>query len=187
MTTILITGGARSGKSRFALELAHRSDPPVLFVATATAGDEEMGQRIKEHREQRPRSWRTLEATTQVGSEIQKNIAGSRTVIVDCISLLVNNIFSKYTDQFGELTEIPKLEKAVDDEINGLAACPSQMEAGFIIVTNEVSFGLVPVNRMGRIYRDILGKANQILATRADEVYLMVAGIPVKIKPAATG
>lgn len=184
MTTILITGGARSGKSYLAQELALKSGRSVLFVATATAEDEEMRQRIEEHRRLRPTNWSTLEVSTHVGNGIRKNIACAQLVIIDCITLLVNNIFSKYTGPGGEITEATPLEQEVTDEIRELIACLDHTMASFIIVTNEVGLGLVPVNPMARLYRDLLGKANQLLAARADEVYLLVAGLPVKIKPA---
>ena len=184
MKTILITGGARSGKSRLAQDMALKLGQSVLFVATATAADQEMRQRIEEHRRLRPGNWCTLEVSTHVGGEIQKNLGTARMVIIDCVTLLVNNIFSQYTDAAGEITDAALLEKEVTAGIVELIACLDSTAAGFIIVTNEVGLGLVPANRMGRLYRDLLGKANQLLAERADEVYLLVAGLPVKIKPA---
>ena len=184
MKNILITGGARSGKSRFAQELALRSGKPVFFVATASAGDEEMQQRIEEHRRTRPATWRTLEVTTHVGNEISQKIGGAQVVIVDCITLLVNNIFSQYANQSGERIDASLVEKEVTNEVSELVECINRIDASFIVVTNEVGTGLVPANQMGRVYRDLLGKANQLLAQQADEVYLMVAGLPVPIKPA---
>ncbi len=183
MKNVLIIGGARSGKSHFAQELALKSGKPVLFVATAVAGDEEMRQRIEEHRRARPAAWRTLEVTTHVGNHIVKKIGAAQVVIVDCITLLVSNILGQYTDQAGEQIDTPLIEKGVISEISELIECINRVDASFIIVTNEVGMGLVPANQMGRLYRDLLGRANQLLAERADEVYLMVAGLPVKIKP----
>ncbi len=183
MKSILIIGGARSGKSHFAHELALKSAQPVLFVATAEAGDEEMRRRIEEHQKTRPATWSTLEVTTHVGSQIFQKIGEAQTVIVDCITLLVNNIFSQYSDPAGEPINVPLIEKEVMAEIGELVDCINRVNASFIIVTNEVGLGLVPANRMGRSYRDLLGGANQILAQHADEIYLMVAGIPLPIKP----
>ncbi len=184
MKNILITGGARSGKSHFAQELALKSGKPVLFVATAVAGDEEMRQRIAEHQRTRPSTWGTLEVATHVGNEILQKVGRAQVVIVDCITLLVSNIFGQYTDQTGEQIDASLVEKEVTTEISALLECVKRIDVSFIMVTNEVGMGLVPANKMGRLYRDLLGKANQLLAQQADEVYLMVAGLPVMIKPA---
>lgn len=108
-------------------------------------------------------------------------------MIVDCVTLLVNNIFSQYTDQTGEQIDASSIEKGVTSEISELVECINHVDASFIVVTDEVGMGLVPANRMGRLYRDLLGRANQLLAERADEVYLMVTGLPVKIKPSPFG
>ncbi|MFC2003247.1 bifunctional adenosylcobinamide kinase/adenosylcobinamide-phosphate guanylyltransferase [Chloroflexota bacterium] len=183
MKNILIIGGARSGKSVFAQELALKLGKPVLFVATATAGDEEMEQRILEHQRVRPATWSTLEATTHIGSQILREIGSAQVVIVDCITLLINNIFSQCSHQ-GEQVDAPLVEKEVASEINELVACINQVDACFIMVTNEVGTGLVPTDKVARLYRDLLGKDNQMLAEVSAEVYLMVAGLPVRIKPA---
>jgi len=181
---VLIIGGAGSGKSHFAQELAPRLGEPVLFVATAEAGDEEMRQRIEQHKRKRSAAWSTLEVTTKVGHRILEKIGGARVVIVDCITLLVNNIFSQYSDQSGERIDAPLIEQGVMAEIGELVECIDRVDASFIIVTNEVGLGVVPANRMGRLYRDLLAKVNRMLAQTADEVYLMVAGLPQLIKPA---
>ena len=180
---ILLIGGARSGKSRFAQELASKSGEPVLFVATAEAGDEEMQRRIEKHKRERSADWNTLEVSTHIGSHIEQKIGETQTVIVDCITLLVNNIFLPYSDPTGEQINAPRVEKAVMAEVDELVHCIDQANANFIIVTNEIGLGLVPANKMSRLYRDLLGRVNQILAQRADEIYLMVAGIPIMIKP----
>ena len=178
MKSILITGGARSGKSRLAQELALKSGGHVLFVATAEAGDAEMKRRIKAHRKSRPADWTTLEITSHIGSRITKNIGRAGTVIIDCITLLINNVFQ----QFDENADASRLEKAVTSEIRELLDCIDRCQADFIIVTNEVGLGIIPGDRVSRLYRDSLGKANQMLAEHVDEVYLMVAGIPVTVK-----
>ncbi len=180
---MLITGGARSGKSRFAQELALKLGGPVLFVATAEAGDEEMQRRIEEHRRTRPATWSTLEVTTHIGNQISQKIGGAQVVIVDCITLLVSNIFSQCINQTSEQIDAPLIEEKVTGEIGELVECINHIDARFIMVTNEVGMGVVPANKVGRLYRDLLGKANQLLAQQADEVYLMVAGLPVKLRP----
>ena len=183
MPNILIIGGARSGKSHFAQAMALKLGKPVLFVATAEAGDEEMRQRIEEHRRTRPSDWNTLEVTTHIGSQISEKIGGAKVVIVDCITLLVNNLFNQYSDQADQPIDASLIESKLIAEMNELIECINRTGASFVMVTNEVGTGLVPPNQLGRLYRDWLGKANQMLAQVADEVYLMVAGLPVLIKP----
>jgi adenosylcobinamide kinase/adenosylcobinamide-phosphate guanylyltransferase len=178
LKSTLITGGARSGKSRLAQELALKTGDSVLFVATAEAGDEEMKRRIEAHRKARPADWATLEVTTQIGRKITRNIGQVQTVIIDCITLLINNVFQQHEGT----TDAALLEKAVVAEIKELIKCMEHSNARFIIVTNEVGLGIVPADRVSRLYRDLLGKANQMLAEHADEVILMVAGIPITIK-----
>ena len=156
----------------------------MLFVATAEAGDEEMRRRIKEHQKARPVAWSTFEATRHVGNQISQKIGEAQIVIIDCVTLLISNIFFQHSNHTGEHIDTLLVEKEVDAEIGELVDCIDRLNASFIIVTNEVGLGLVPANRVGRLYRDLLGRANQMLAERADEVYLMVAGIPLIIKPA---
>jgi len=177
---MLITGGARSGKSRLAQELAVKSGKAVLFVATAEAGDEEMKRRIEIHRKSRPPDWKTLEVTTHIGSYINKNIGRAGIVVIDDITLLVSNIFMQYDEK----TDASLVEKAVAAEIKELLECIDRTDADFIIVTNEVGLGIIPADRISRLYRDTLGRANQMLAEHADEVDLMVAGIPLVVKKA---
>jgi adenosylcobinamide kinase/adenosylcobinamide-phosphate guanylyltransferase len=179
---LLLLGGARSGKSRYAQEYAQKQAEKVLFVATATAGDEDMRQRIEQHKKDRPVDWTTLEVTHRLGKEIEAAWVGEDVLIIDCITMLVNNIFCSYDEDQFEKLEDAVLEKKVVSEISELIACMKRVEASFIIISNEVGLGLVPDNRMGRLYRDILGRANQMLAQNSEEVYLMVAGIPLRVK-----
>jgi adenosylcobinamide kinase/adenosylcobinamide-phosphate guanylyltransferase len=173
--TILILGGARSGKSHFAQELASRLSNKVLFVATGEALDTEMQARIEEHRKARPKSWRTLEMPTDIGKQIQKQVGNAEVVIIDCLTLLISNLLKDDPDYRGA-------EKRMVSEIDQLIACMNKLNVTFIIVSNEVGMGLVPENKLGRIYRDLLGKANQLIAKHAIYVYLMVAGTPIKVK-----
>jgi len=179
----LIIGGARSGKSNFAQKLALESGKKVLFVATAEAGDEEMRRRIEKHKESRPPSWNILETATDTGREILDKAGDEGVIIVDCVTLLVNNIFGRFNYQAGGQTGESPVEKEITREIEELIECMNRLKADFIIVTNEVGMDLVPANETGRLYRDWLGRANQQLAENADRVYLMVAGIPLLIKP----
>ena len=175
---ILLLGGARSGKSTFAQQMARElGEEQVLFVATAEAGDEEMQQRIEQHRHERPESWRTLEAQRDVGRAILEQAGRARVILVDCVTMLVSNLLMDVDNPFAE-----KVEARVMGEAQALAACAERLPAHFIVISNEVGLGLVPPHPLGRAYRDLLGKVNQVLARAADEVYLLVAGIPVPIK-----
>ncbi len=184
MSSRLITGGARSGKSRYAQHLAEKSGGRVLFVATAVAGDEEMRRRIEQHRRERPSGWRTLEAATGIGREIPRALGDAELVIVDCITLLVSNVILKRVDEAGVPTEAAATEREVSQEIRELLDCIERADADFVIVTNEVGLGIVPANLISRLYRDLLGRANQMLAGAADEVVMMIAGLPMQVKPA---
>ena len=176
---ILLIGGARSGKSRYAQDWAQKSGKSVLFVATAEARDDEMKRRIEAHRQDRPHGWQTLEAPDHISAQISANLGNAEVVIVDCITLLMNNVFNLYP----EGTAAAVIEETGLREIRELVTCISSTDATFVIVTNEVGMDVVPPTELGRIYRDMLGRANQLLAECADEVLFMVAGIPVRIKP----
>jgi adenosylcobinamide kinase/adenosylcobinamide-phosphate guanylyltransferase len=174
MKNILITGGARSGKSRFAQQLAAEAGGNVLFIATAEAKDEDMRLRIEAHRQARPAGWKTLEAPLEVSGIIGQHIGEVEIVIIDCITMLVANIMLQDTGK-------ASAEELALTEIEALVDRMDRIGATFILVTNEVGLGIVPDNALGRRYRDCLGRANQMLAQRADEVYLMVMGIPVRL------
>ena len=150
----------------------------MLFVATAEARDDEMRRRIETHKANRPASWTTLETPTDVGNNIRENLKDNKLILIDCITLLVNAVFN----EFGENLDEKEIEAAVTEEIHEIIDCMKNLDRDFIIVTNEVGLGLVPSNEAGRFYRDILGKANSMLAAACDEVYLMVSGLPVKVK-----
>jgi adenosylcobinamide kinase/adenosylcobinamide-phosphate guanylyltransferase len=142
-----------------------------------------MRQRIENHKKNRPPAWTTLETPTGVGREILQKAGSAEVVIIDCVTLLVSNILGRHNINYDKLVDTSHIEDEVAGEINGIIDCSKQLDAAFIIVTNEVGMDLVPANRAGRLYRDLLGGANQVLAGYADSVYLMVAGIPARIKP----
>ncbi len=184
---ILILGGARSGKSSFAQSLTKRLGKKVLFVATGESLDEEMASRIEEHKKMRPKNWRTLEIATKVGQKLQCQIKDADVVLLDCLTLLVSNILTKEGGapsrrQTHSAEAISEAEKQVMAEMEDLIDCIDKHDGNFIVVSNEVGLGLVPDNKLGRVYRDLLGKANHLLAQHATEVYFMVSGIPMKIK-----
>jgi len=178
-TLTLILGGARSGKSAHAQQLAReRGGDDVLFVATAQALDDEMTARIESHRRERPAGWRTLEAPRHTGQAIAR-AEPIAVVLVDCLTLLVSNAVLA---QAPESASAAEAEAAALAEVKELLAAYQSGTASWIVISNEVGLGLVPPYPVGRTYRDALGRANQRLAARADEAVLMVAGIPMKIK-----
>jgi len=170
---VLILGGVRSGKSQFAVKLASAMPGPLLFLATAAPLDREMRRRIEEHRRARPPSFETLEVPRGVGEALLRAGAGYKTVVLDCLTLLVANAIGD---------RLRGAKGRVEAEIAGLSEAIDRMGASFIIVSNEVGMGVVPHTPLGRVYRDLLGQANQALAQKADRVYLLVAGVPLLIK-----
>lgn len=172
---ILLLGGARSGKSTRAQQMAEAMGGRVLFCATAEPLDEEMQARIEAHRKSRPAGWSTVEIARNVGLELRQRSSGYDTVVVDCITLLVSNCLDENMASTGAA-------RAISAEITSLIGFMEERSNNFILVSNEVGSGLVPDNKLGRTYRDLLGYANQQLAKCADEVYFMAAGLSLKMK-----
>ena len=175
MTFIL--GGARSGKSSYAQRLAERFGKSVTFIATAQAGDDEMSARIKKHRAERPAHWKTLEIPLGIASHAEQ--IKSEVVILDCMTLLTTNLLMQFVKD--DLADEAPFTEATQKEINELLSIIHKGEQDWLIISNEVGLGVVPPYPMGRVYRDGLGWANQLLAHEANEVFWMVAGIPVPI------
>ena len=178
----LVLGGARSGKSSFAQQLAERSRPPVLFVATATGDDAEMAARIEAHRAARPETWRTVEVPLDVGQAIWRSGRGARTVLLDCLSLLVSNCLVGLPEDKWDAGVGQEATARVEREVAALMEATRAIGRDLIVVSNEVGMGIVPEYPLGRVYRDLLGLANQQIAQIANAVYLVVAGIPVDVK-----
>ncbi len=174
----LILGGARSGKSTYAQELAAKIGGRVIYAATAEVGDDEMRERIAAHQAERPENWRTVEAPMQVGTALMSEVGIADVILLDCVTLLASNVLLSLPE-FATLDEV---QRQMDGEIDGLLAAFEQGKADWIIVSNEVGLGLVPAYPLGRTYRDVLGRVNQRLALVADEVLFMVAGLPLKVK-----
>ncbi|MFA6308987.1 MAG: bifunctional adenosylcobinamide kinase/adenosylcobinamide-phosphate guanylyltransferase [Clostridia bacterium] len=181
---VLVTGGARSGKSRYAEEIAMQAGGNVVFVATSVSTDEEMEYRIKMHKMNRPQYWETVEGYKDFDILLEECIGCKDAVLVDCITMMVSNImFEKCKDlEHISVSEADEIEEYVKSEISKLLKTAKSSDVKFIIVTNEVGMGVVPQTDSGRVFRDIAGRANQMIANTADEVYLCVSGIPVKIK-----
>lgn len=167
---ILVLGGARSGKSAFADKVA-ATYSPVVYFATASAGDEEMAERIKRHRDGRPTEWRTVEVEKDLPGSIEREAVAGGLAIVDCLTVHVSNLLC------GGLSL-----KDISADAEALAQAVKGCGATVIIVSNEVGLGIVPDNELARAYRDALGRYNQTIAAAVDEVHLMVAGIPLRVK-----
>jgi len=174
-----ILGGARSGKSAYAQRLAEKHGGRVAFLATATADDAEMQTRIDYHRAERPAHWQTREIPFSLAAALSIAPLETDVVLLDCVTLLVSNVL--FLDGSDEPDESAAMLR-VDVEINALLTLIEQDSADWLIVSNEVGLGLVPVTPLGRIYRDLLGRANRVFAARADKVFWLVAGIPVPIE-----
>lgn len=181
---ILVTGGARSGKSTHAEKLAKEYGKDVLYVATAIAFDDEMKLRIKKHQEQRPSNWETVEAYKDLDIILEGKCRNKKAVLLDCITVMITNIMFEVCTDFDKMVneDMIAVEEAVNIQMNKLIAVAKNSGIPFILVTNEIGMGIVPDNKSSRLFRDIQGRVNQKLASVAKDVYLCVSGIPVKIK-----
>ncbi len=182
----LILGGARSGKSSYALRLAQERARQVVFVATATAGDADMAARITRHRAERPSWWQTREHTQHVGDALLAEPPQAELLLLDDLTLLVSNVLLQTVGKkdASDLAVQAQIHKAIAAEIEALLTAQQQLGIPWIVVSNEVGWGLVPASPLGRVYRDALGWANRAVAAAAHEVFLMVAGIPLTVKKA---
>lgn len=179
---ILVTGGARSGKSRHAEALIADS-PQVLYIATSQIFDEEMAARIQHHRDGRPPHWRTAECWRHLDALITPDNAPEEAILLECITTMVTNLlFAMGGDTDPDNWDYAAMEQAIEDEIRALIDACQRCPAQVVLVTNEVGMGIVPENRLARHFRDIAGRVNQRLVAAADEVWLVVSGIGVKIK-----
>ncbi|MBI4397675.1 MAG: bifunctional adenosylcobinamide kinase/adenosylcobinamide-phosphate guanylyltransferase [Candidatus Omnitrophica bacterium] len=170
---IFITGGARSGKSRFAEELAAKISSKVLYLATAQARDEEMKLRISRHRERRPHFWQTVEEPLEVHTVLENLNGSSDLVLLDCLTLWLSNLLHQFQGR-SQLRAQERLEAAFKSI--------REKKKTLIVVSNEVGMGLVPDNALARAFSDLQGRVNQFVASKADEMYFLVAGVPVRVK-----
>ncbi|MBF7096874.1 bifunctional adenosylcobinamide kinase/adenosylcobinamide-phosphate guanylyltransferase [Alkalibacter mobilis] len=179
---IMVTGGARSGKSTFAEKIARQFEN-VAYVATSIPFDDGMEHRIKKHREQRPSSWETIEQYKDFENVFNMDsYKKSELLLVDCLTVMITNLMFYSEMDFDECTpeDVDKLEKDIKKEVEDLLRLSDNKQ--MIIVTNELGMGLVPAYKMGNYFRDIAGRMNQYVASMADEVYLVVSGIEMKLK-----
>jgi len=168
---ILVTGGARSGKSRYAIELAKGIGGRGAFLATCEIKDDEMRERVAIHKKARPKEWQTIEEPLDVEEKLAAMKGKCDVLILDCLTLYISNLLMAGSSH-----------KEIEEKIKGLIETAKSMDYTVIVVTNEVGSGIVPPDPMARRFRDLTGLANQAVALEANEVYLVVSGIPIKIK-----
>ena len=181
---VLVTGGSRSGKSNFAESLCIDRKNSTAYIATSIPFDDEMKDRVRKHKESRPSDWETYEIFKDIYSVVEDLSNRHKTVILDCVTLLVNNLMFEREIDFDKCTpdEANNLEGYIKQQVEGLIKEIEKTDLYFVIVTNELGMSLVPDNKLCRIYSDIVGRINQYIAKHADEVYFVVSGIPMKIK-----
>ena len=168
---IFITGGCRSGKSRYALDYANRHFSKKLFLATSEALDEEMAQRIENHKKVRGPEWQTIEEPVEIVNKIKEYGEDGKVILIDCLTLWLYNLLMRWGDDLRIIDETDKLTNII-----------KQNPASFILVSNEVGMGIVPADPLSRRYRDLLGTMNQRIAEALNTVIFMVSGIPLFLK-----
>lgn len=181
---ILVTGGARSGKSTYAESLCKLQNNKTAYIATSIPFDEELKERVRKHRASRPQEWTTYELYEKVDEKIPEIAQQHQTVILDCVTLMVNNLMFKEGIDYNECSSeaINKLEAGIREAVTKLLRAIRKTEMYFVFVTNEIGMSPVAANKLTRIYTDIIGRINQMIAAESDEVYFVVSGIPMKIK-----
>ena len=169
---MLVLGGARSGKSSFALDLCNKLEGKRYFIATAQPFDDEMDDRIKRHQKERGNEWKTIEETVDIHKRI-KEIDGTDTIVlIDCLTLWLSNLYMKYESDVDR----------VYDDIDRLISAVSKIKGRLVLVSNEVGMGIVPENKLARLYRDAAGAMNRKIAEKANKVVITFSGLPVVLK-----
>lgn len=173
-----LLGGTGAGKSALAVRLASGAvgkAGSVLFVATAQPGDAEMAERIRRHQAARPKHWRLVEEPFDLARAVEANAAGCDAVLIDCLTLWVSNLLLRHEDD-------PAAAQRILGETTALLATWERQDKPWFVVSNEVGMGVVPPSPLGRAYRDVLGKVNQLVAAKATKAYLVVAGLALDLK-----
>jgi adenosylcobinamide kinase / adenosylcobinamide-phosphate guanylyltransferase len=173
---VLVTGGVRSGKSRFAESLVSSYGSQFCYLATAQSLDTEMEDRIARHKARRGDQWSTVEEPLALPQALARIDGIYRVILVDCITIWLSNLILTHDESD------PDIEESVLGSVHRLAGTLRGMITPVLLVTNEVGMGIVPESRLGRLFRDISGQANQILAATCDDVYTVISGIPLKLK-----
>ncbi len=185
MNSYFIIGGARSGKSSYAEQIAKEKYADVTYIATAKVTDKGMEERIRLHRQQRPNHWKTIERYKNF-EELKDNedFINSQVILLDCITVLITNLMidSKINFDKCNISELKQLEEEIHSHVTKLFDMCKKYEKDIIIVSNETGLGIVPAFYMGNYFRDISGRVNRNIASIVKDVYFMIAGIPIKIK-----
>ncbi|KEI00417.1 bifunctional adenosylcobinamide kinase/adenosylcobinamide-phosphate guanylyltransferase [Clostridium botulinum] len=182
---ILVTGGARSGKSSYAENIAKDIKGNILYIATSIPFDDEMKHRVEKHKESRPKFWDTYEGYKDLHIVVKEKNNLYEGMLLDCVTIMTSNFMFEYIgDKIEEAdnTTLDKVEKNILQNFEKLLNEVSIGNSTMILVTNELGYGIVPENKLARVYRDIVGRVNQYIASRANQVYLVVCGIPMKVK-----
>ncbi len=182
---ILVTGGKRSGKSDFAQALAENFGDSILYIATLVPGeDEEVKSRVRCRRELRPESWDTLEAYDGISHHIEEFGAAYDGIVLDRVSVMVTHLLGDFDAlwESASLSAVLQIEKSILEEVKKVIQAAKNVPAPVIVITNELGMGSRPADRFNKIRRDITCRVNTKIAACADEAYMMISGIPVKIK-----
>ena len=184
-TITYITGGARSGKSSFAERLVEETKQKKAYVATGIPFDNEMKIRVEKHREQRGKNWTTIESYRDLKKKLETELTDEKVILLDCITNLVTNIMIIDREVDWDMISkerLEKIEQEVEKEILEILEFGKNYNGDIFIVSNELGMGLVPPYALGRHFRDICGRMNQIVAQASDTAYLLVSGLPIKLK-----
>ena len=177
---IFVTGGIRSGKSLFAEKITSQLGQRVVYIATSLVEDDEMRVRVELHRERRSENWRTVEEALDVAAAITGHGADCDVIMIDCLTVLISNLMFHHQDKM-EMNR-KELQEEILHQISSLAMAAKEVNANVVVVSNEVGLSLVSDNYLGRLFQDVVGLANQIVAGQADEAYFVAAGYPIDLK-----
>jgi adenosylcobinamide kinase/adenosylcobinamide-phosphate guanylyltransferase len=181
---IFVTGGARGGKSSFALHEAEKIEGKKLFIATAEPLDSEMKARIEIHRKERGHDWDTAEVPLKIGETLKNQGVLYKAIVIDCLTLWLSNVMGGHSETLDRDLKVVGIIDTLVDDLQDIQHAPHRSGnlSSIFIVSNEVGMGIVPGNSMSRIFRDMAGQLNQKVAKIADEVYLIISGLPLQLK-----
>ena len=185
MSIVMVTGGARSGKSSFAQNMCMEMDGRIGFIATAVVTDDDMRARIERHQDERPAHWETFETQhTFAALAGDKRFEACDAYLLDCLTTLTANHMMRSGLDFEacDVKQAESVEDALRADINWLMAYVRSADKRLVAVTNEVGMGVVPITRVGSLFRDIAGRVNMHFAQKADEVYCLISGLSQRLK-----